>query len=122
MIDISLLILRIGLGSIFLAHGFPKLKNPTKMKGMIGTIPSVLVMIAEFFGGLGILFGFLTKISAAGILIVMLGAIYFHKYKWKQPFYSTDGKSWEYPYILALVALVLVLMGAGAYSVDFYLF
>ncbi len=116
--DIALLILRIGLGIIFILHGLPKIKNPTGMKGMIGTLPSILAAIAEFFGGLGILFGFLTQIAALGPLVVMLGALYFHKFKWKDVFIGKEKVGYEYPFILCLVALALVFLGAGAYSVD----
>ncbi len=118
--DISLLILRIGLGIIFILHGWPKIKNPTGMKGMVGTLPSILAAIAEFFGGLGILLGFLTQIAALGIFFNMLVALYFHKFKWKDVFIGKEKFGYEYPFILCLVALALLLLGAGAYSIDAY--
>ena len=118
--DISLLILRIGLGIIFILHGWPKIKNPTGMKGMVGTLPSILAAIAEFFGGLGILLGFLTQIAALGIFFNMLVALYFHKFKWKDIFIGKEKFGYEYPFILCLAALALLLLGAGAYSIDAY--
>ncbi len=116
--DLALLTLRIGLGIIFILHGWPKIKNPTGMKGMVGTLPSILAAIAEFFGGLGILFGFLTQIAALGLFVNMLVALYFHKFKWGDVFIGKEKFGYEYPFILCLLALALVLLGAGAYSVD----
>jgi len=115
--DLALLLLRIGAGIILILHGLPKIKHPLGMKGMIGAPLSMLVAIGEFFGGLGILLGALTQIAAIGPLIIMLGAVYFHKFKWGDPFVSKKG-GYEYPFILAIIALVLILMGGGAYSVD----
>ena len=120
MNDLALLILRIGLGILFILHGWPKIKNPTGMKGMVGTLPSILSAIAEFLGGLGVLFGLLTQIAALGIFFNMLVALYFHKFKWNDVFIGKEKFGYEYPFILCLVALALVLMGAGAYSLDAY--
>jgi len=121
--DIALLLLRIGAGLIFILHGLPKIKNPPAWGRHLGIPPitSFLVAIGEFFGGLGILFGFLTQIAAIGPLLVMLGALYYHKFKWGHEFISKEGKGFEYPFILAIIALTLILMGAGAYSIDAYL-
>jgi len=116
--DLALLTLRIGLGIIFILHGWPKIKNPTGMKGMVGTLPSILAAIAEFFGGLGILFGFLTQIAALGLFVNMLVALCFHKFKWGDVFIGKEKFGYEYPFILCLLALALVLLVAGAYSVD----
>lgn len=118
--DTALLILRIGLGIIFILHGWPKIKNPTGMKGMVGTLPSILAAIAEFFGGLGVLFGFFTQIAALGLFVDMIVALYFHKFKWGDVFIGKEKFGYEYPFILCLVALALFLTGAGVYSLDYY--
>jgi len=81
------------------------------------TVVGFLVGFAEVFGGLGVLFGFLTQIAAFGPLIVMLGAVYHHKFKWKHPFVGKE-KSYEYALLLTLVALLFILVGPGAYSID----
>ena len=118
--DIGLLLLRIALGIVFIAHGWEKIKNPAAWSRKMGFpfIIGFLVSIGEFFGGLGVLFGFLTQIAALGPLFVMLGANYYHWIAWKFPFIFKDGKGNEYVFVLALLALALVFLGAGAYSID----
>jgi len=116
--DIALLLLRIVFGLILVLHGWPKLKHPSWGKSAgHSTVVGFLVGFAEVFGGLGVLFGFLTQIAAFGPLIVMLGAVYHHKFKWKHPFVSKE-KSYEYALLLTLVALLFILVGPGAYSID----
>jgi len=122
--DIALLALRIGLGIIFIAHGWQKIKNPAAWAKMMNLplIIGFLVAVGEFFGGLGILFGLLTQIAALGPLLVMLGALYYHIFKWGQPFVTVEGKGYEFPFMLLLVALALALLGGGAYSLDAIIF
>ncbi len=120
--DLGLLVLRIGLGTVFIAHGWMKIKNPSQWAQNMGLAPifGILVSIGEFFGGLGILFGFLTQIAALGPFLVMLGALRYHIFVWKQKFINLEDDSWEYPFFLAIAALAIALMGAGAYSLDAY--
>ncbi len=79
-VDWALLAVRVTVGTIFVAHGAQKLFGAfggpglgpvVQMMGPIG----YLVAIGEFFGGLGILLGFLSRFSAASLILVMLGAI-----------------------------------------------
>lgn len=120
--DLGLLILRIGFGIVFVLHGWTKIKNPAQWARNMGlpTIVGLLVAIAEFFGGLGVLFGFLTQIAALGPLIVMLGALCYHIFVWKHKFINLEGGSWEYAFFLAVAALAIALLGAGTYSLDAY--
>ena len=116
--DIALLLLRIVAGLVFILHGKGKFKPEwAKKMGMPYPI-GFLGGIGMVFGGLGIIFGFLTQIAAFGPLLVMLGAVYHHKVKWKHPFYKPNSPSYEYALILTLIALLFILVGAGAYSVD----
>ncbi len=120
--DLGLLVLRIGLGIVFVLHGWQKIKNPGQWAQKLGLAPifGILVSVGEFFGGLGILFGFLTQIAAFGPLLVMLGALRYHIFVWKHKFINLEGGSWEYPFFLAIAALAIALLGAGAYSLDAY--
>ena len=122
MPDLALLLLRIALGLVCIVHGWPKIKNPGWGKKMgYPWIVSFLIAVGEFFGGLGVLFGAVTQIAAFGPFIVMLGALHLHAIKWKHPFVMKDGKGYEYVFVLTLISLVLILLGAGAYSIDAYL-
>src|SRR6476660_6877290 len=80
-------ILRFVLGVVFFAHGAQKMLGWFGGYGFSGTmsyftgqahIPAVfafLAIAAEFFGGLGLIFGFLTRVAAFGISVNMLVAI-----------------------------------------------
>src|SRR6059036_4227730 len=80
-------ILRLVLGVVFFAHGAQKMLGWFGGYGFAGTmgfftgvmhIPALfafLAIAAEFFGGLGLIFGFLTRIAAFGIFSNMLVAI-----------------------------------------------
>lgn len=124
----AVLPLRIGLGIIFVAHGSQKLFGAFGGHGIAGTIegfghmglnPAVfwawVVIIAEFFGGLGLLVGLLTRLSALGIAIDMLVAILLvHA---KNGFFASKG-GFEYPMILLATSVTLIILGAGDYSLD----
>jgi putative oxidoreductase len=81
---IAPLMLRIPLGLIFMAHGSQKLLGLFGGQGLTGTLKSfedklgippiftLLAILAEFGGGFGVLTGFLTRLSAAGISAVMM--------------------------------------------------
>jgi len=128
------LMLRIPLGLIFMAHGSQKLLGLFGGSGLTGTfktfeeklgIPPIftlLAIIAEFGGGFGVLTGFLTRLSAAGIAAVMLVAIY--KVHWVHGFFLNSacvagrGHGIEYPVALLGMALYLVLAGGGRWCLD----
>ena len=60
-----------GAQKLFGAFGGPGLWAIVEMMGPLG----YLVAIGEFFGGLGLILGFLSRFSAASIILIMLGAI-----------------------------------------------
>jgi putative oxidoreductase len=131
---IAPLMLRIPLGLIFMAHGSQKLLGLFGGKGLTATfasferdlgIPAIftlLAIIAEFGGGFGILTGFLTRLSAAGISAVMLVAIY--KIHWAHGFFlnmnclAGRGHGIEYNIALLGIALYLMLAGGGRWCLD----
>jgi len=131
---IAPLMLRIPLGLIFMAHGSQKLLGLFGGKGLTATfagferdlgIPAIftlLAIIAEFGGGFGILTGFLTRLSAAGISAVMLVAIY--KIHWAHGFFLNmsclpgRGHGIEYNIALLGIALYLMIAGGGRWCLD----
>ena len=80
-VDFALLAVRLVVGVIFAIHGSQKLFGAfggpglSKMMEMMGAPLGFLVTIGEFFGGLGLIAGFLTRFSAASLIVIMLGAI-----------------------------------------------
>ncbi|MBV5338876.1 MAG: DoxX family protein [Deltaproteobacteria bacterium] len=131
---IAPLMLRIPLGLIFMAHGSQKLLglfggqgltrtfNTFEEKMGIPPIFTLLAIIAEFGGGFGILTGFLTRLSAAGISAVMLVAIY--KIHWAHGFFlnincvAGHGHGIEYNVALLGMALYLMFAGGGRWCLD----
>lgn len=124
--DVALLLLRIALGSIFIVHGLGKRRmwkaQPSEQMpvGLLRTLR--LLSIAEPAGGLAVLFGFLTQLAALGLALVMLAALRLLSTQVRRPFTTPTGAGWEFEYLLLLVALSLVITGAGKYALDRLLF
>jgi putative oxidoreductase len=126
-------ILRLVLGVVFFAHGAQKLLGWFGGYGFTGTMGfftgamhisaplAFLAIAAEFFGGLGLILGFLTRIAAFGIAVNMLVAIatvhsgfgFFMNWSGTQ-----KGEGFEYHLLVLALTAFLMIRGAGAFSVD----
>ncbi|MGC5209674.1 DoxX family protein, partial [Escherichia coli] len=65
---------------IFVAHGSQKLLGAFDGPGLAATVEKMgpmghPVTIGEFFGGLGLIAGFLCRFSSASLIVIMIGAI-----------------------------------------------
>ncbi|HEX5421976.1 MAG TPA: DoxX family protein [Candidatus Acidoferrales bacterium] len=129
-VDVSLLLIRIVVGVIFMAHGAqkmfglfggPGLKAVVQMFG--GGPLGYLVAIGEFFGGVGVFFGFLSRFSAASQILIMLGAIAMVHGK-NGFFLGTSQHStmqqlgFEYCFALIGLLLPILICGPGRFSVG----
>ena len=122
-IDTALAVLRVVLGVTFILHGGQKLfvfgfDGVTGAFGQMG-IPAPgffgpFVALVEFFGGIAITLGLLTRLAALGVGATMVVAIL--TVHLKQGFFNPGGV--EFPLALLGSAIALVVAGAGAYSVD----
>jgi len=127
------LILRVILGLVFFFHGAQKLLGWFGGHGFDGTmgfftekmgIPALiafLVIIGESFGALGLITGFLTRLSAAGVACIMLGAIAL--VHWNNGIFMNwggqqAGEGFEYHLLALAIAIPLILFGGGKFSVD----
>jgi len=118
---LALLLRRLGLGIIFIYHGFPKLFTHTHQAMQqfprMG-FPSYFVYIAgivEFFGGCLLVVGLFTRIAALLIAGEMAVAIWrVHLPQGGVMAVSND----QLPLALAVAAFTLVAVGAGAASLD----
>ncbi len=128
-----LTIVRLVLGVVFFAHGAQKMLGWFGGYGFHGTmgffthqmgIPApfaFLAICAEFFGGLGLIVGLLSRIAAFGIIVNMLVAIatvhhvngFFMNWTGQQ-----KGEGFEYHLLAIAMGLVILIKGAGALSVD----
>lgn len=106
-------VLRIGLAAVFVYHGMPKLKMPGMVASMYGAPPFVGFIhgLVEISGGIAILTGYYDDVAALVLAVIMLGALYFHLFKWKTPFAKKGvGPGWEFELIL-LGGLLTLLLG-----------
>ena len=122
-VDVSLLVVRVAAGLIFAAHGAQKLLGAFGGPGLSATVEMMgpmayPVAVGEFFGGLGLVFGFLCRFSAASLIVIMLGAIAM--VHGKNGFFLDKG---GFEYNLALIGLLVptLLAGPGRYAVGRFL-
>lgn len=123
-LHVALLIVRIGFGIIFMLHGWPKITGGVDTWSGIGGAMAVtgldfapafwgfMASLAEFGGGLLLVFGFLTRPVAALMLITMLVAVLMH---------SAQGDGLTtilHPLKGLVVFIALLYSGAGKYSLD----
>jgi putative oxidoreductase len=126
-------IVRVVLGIVFFAHGAQKMLGWYGGYGFSGTmgfftktlgIPAPLAFLAicaEFFGGLALILGLLSRIAALGIGVNMLVAIaMFHRHfglfaNW---FGNQKGEGYEFHLLVLAIVLAIIVRGAGALSLD----
>ncbi|PZX59769.1 putative oxidoreductase [Algoriphagus ratkowskyi] len=117
--DITLLIVRIGAGSMMLTHGYPKLMkffNDEPIKFMdflgIGSVASLsLAVFAEFICSILIMIGFKTRLAAIPLMITMLTAAFIAH--GADPFVRK-----ELPLLYFLIFMSVLIFGAGQFSID----
>ena len=122
--NIAALILRLSLGTIFLAHGAYLKLVIFGLAGTVGFFASLglpgwfayVVIAAEIAAGLGMIFGVLTRWAALGMVPISLGAAWAH---WGNGWtFSAPGGGWEFPVFLALASLALAFLGNGAFALG----
>jgi putative oxidoreductase len=130
--DMTLTLVRLVLGIVFFAHGAQKMLGWFGGYGFSGTmgffthngIPvplAFLAICAEFFGGLGLIVGLLSRIAAFGIMVNMLVAIVtVHRFNglFMNWFGNQKGEGYEYHLLAIVLCLVVMIKGAGALSID----
>jgi putative oxidoreductase len=110
--DWALLVVRLAVGIIFVAHGSQKLFGAFGGPGLNAIVQMMgglgyLVSIGEFFGGLGLIFGVLSRFSAASLIVVMLGAIAM--VHWQHGFFLGEKPGFEFNFaLIGLLAAVLI--------------
>lgn len=118
---LALLLLRVGIGIVFIFHGYPKLFTRTHdiMAGFqhMG-FPAFFVYIAgvlEFFGGIVLILGLFTRTAAlllAGEMAIAVLKVHLPQGP------ITDVKNYEFPMVLAVACFALATIGAGMISLD----
>ena len=121
--SIGIAILRVITGIVFAAHGYKKLfvfgmagvqGAFTKMGAPMPMITGPLVALLEFFGGLALIVGLLTRLVALGLAVDMLGAILIVHLA--AGFFLPTG--YEFVLMLFVASLAIAVGGPGSFSVD----
>jgi putative oxidoreductase len=125
--DWAVVILRLGIGATFIIHGYPKL-FPSGPGGFAGLLQNLgfpgpvffayVVSILEFFGGIAMILGLFVRYVGALMVIEMVVTSARVKMPRGVSFIFSKGTGWELDFLLLIIALALVLLGAGAISVD----
>jgi putative oxidoreductase len=117
--DFGLLLVRLALAAVFIAHGWQKLQDINGVVGFFGQIsiplPGVMayvVALTEFLGGIAMLVGLWTQLAGCLLAIVMVVAIM--QVRFAKGFIG----GYEFELTLLLIALGIALAGPGSYSVK----
>jgi putative oxidoreductase len=113
--DFALLLLRLMIAVVFLSSGWSHVKDPAGRSKSIGMSQGFTLSLglAEIAGSLGVAFGVLTQVAAAGLILVMLGAIQKKVSVWHTGFWGKDGYGWHYDLIFVVMNLVVIATGGG---------
>jgi putative oxidoreductase len=125
-VNLGLLIIRVGLGFIFMVHGYPKLVGGISSWQWLGSqmgflgihfLPIMWGLIAacvEFFGGALLALGFGTRFISLLLAFQMFIALLYHLNK------GDSFAVYSHPIALLVVFVGLVITGAGRFSFDMY--
>ena len=117
------LALRLTLGTVLLSHGL--------LKVLVFTVPGTvafftglglppaaayLTIFGELIGGPALLLGLYSRLVAVLSLPILLGATWAHAANgWV---FNSTGGGWEYPLLLAALAVIVAVQGGGSFALD----
>jgi putative oxidoreductase len=116
--DFGFLLLRIMVGVVFAGSGWNHLKDPQARSKDIGMSKGFTIFLgaAELAGALGVTFGVLTQLAAAGLILLMLGAIQKKMFVWHTGFWGKhSANGWHYDLILVVMNVVIILTDGGRF-------
>lgn len=124
---VAWLALRATTGLLLMPHGAQKLFGMFGGGGISGTagflesvgypsptLMALLIGLVEFFGGLMLTIGFMTRFAAIAVAVFMAFAILFHL---GNGFFWT-ARGYEYPLLWGIAAVFFAIKGGGAHSID----
>ena len=121
-VNMALLIARVVIGAVFLAHGINHIYGGGKIEGTgrwfhsLGMRPGILhawmASLVEVAAGGALVLGLLTPVAAAGVVGVMLVA-FITNHRGNGFFIFRPGEGWEYVMVLAAMGVVIGTLGPG---------
>ena len=117
--DFALFLLRLMVGLNFLTSGWKHARDPEARSKDIGMSKgfTIFLGLAELAGGLGVISGVLAQLAAAGLILIMFGAIQKKIFVWRTGFWGSSGTNgWSYDTMLVVMNLVIVTTGGGNLS------
>ena len=130
-IHLGSFLLRLGLASIFIFHGFLKLANGSgaNWHATLTETSQLCVTYGELICGGVLLFGLFSRVAVLGIIVIQVGAIVLQTGQWD--FINTDyfppnasftPTGAEYNIALIIMCLAVLAIGSGKVSLDYLLF
>jgi putative oxidoreductase len=127
-LNASLLMLRVIVGLVILAHGWKHLERTVKGQGVaewfesIGVRPGELqawtVSLTELFAGTMLVVGLLTPLAAGAVAALMLVAFVTNHRKAGFWVYNRPTEGWEYVILVMIVSIAIGGLGPGDWSLD----
>ena len=131
--DWALTAIRVILGVVFFAHGAQKLLGWFGGAGLKDTLRTMhefvglpvplafVAVMSEFFGGIGLILGLLSRVAAIGVCVTMLSAIVM--VHWRFGLFMNwlgdrKGHGIEFHLLAIGLAMIIVVRGSGAFSLD----
>jgi putative oxidoreductase len=125
--DVALLTLRVGIGVVFIAHGYNHVFNGGKIAGTarwfesLGVRPGILhawfASLTELGAGMLLVLGLATPLACAGVIGTMLVA-WITNHRKNGFFIFRPGEGYEYVMTLTIAGVALAGTGAGEWSLD----
>jgi putative oxidoreductase len=113
--DPALLLLRLMVAVVFGDSGIRDLKDPESRSKDIGMGKGFTFFLgaAELLGAAGVALGVLTQFAAAGLILLLLGAIQKKIFVWHTGFWGKNNSGWHYDLMLVVMNLVIIATNGG---------
>jgi putative oxidoreductase len=122
--DLAATVLRVSIGTLFLAHAGLKLFvfTPAGTAGYFASLGlpgplAYLVIAAELLGGIALILGVYSRWVSLALVPILLGSIYV-PHGAAGFFFSNEGGGWEFPAFWAVTLVVQALLGDGAFALK----
>ena len=120
--DLSHWGIRASIGAIFIVHSLKKF-DPAWQEWLVNTVglPAEMqlpIALAEFIGGILLIAGIFTRITAVMFSVILLGAIF--NVRWENGFFISEG-GWEWDLVMLAAVLSIIAAGPGRVSVVRFL-